>query len=321
MEPTTAKSRVTPKDFFLWLGVIIAVYGTAVSLITLFFEYINNVYPDPLAYSGDPYSGAVRFAMATLIVFTPAALALAYVIRKSIQAEPGKAEIWVRRWAIVLTLFIAALTIAIDLVTLINTFLGGEITMRFFLKVAVVLLVAGGIFMHFMAELKGYWFKYPKKAQLMAAAVGVLVVATIGAGFLIIGTPGQLRLARFDEQKVGDLQNIQYQVLNYYQQKQVLPENLAALADPLSGATIPSDPQSQSPYTYEVTGKLSFKLCATFNQESRDLSGKGGYEGRDIAVSYPSGMGIDENWKHGEGETCFTRTIDPERYPPYPKGL
>jgi hypothetical protein len=32
-------------------------------------------------------------------------------------------------------------------------------------------------------------------------------------------------------------------------------------------------------------------------------------------------MGIDENWQHEAGATCFTRTIDPERYPVFEKPL
>lgn len=313
-------AKVTPKDFFLWLGVIVAVYGGTISLITLLFEYINNLFPDPLAYYGDPYSSAVRFSMASVIVLIPLAIFLAYLIRKSIIAEPGKAQIWVRRWALVLTLFIAAATVAIDLITLINTFLGGEITTRFLLKVVVVLLVAGGIFLHFLADLRGYWLTHSKKAHLVAGSVLVLALLVVGSGFIVIGTPTDLRLYRFDEQKQSDLQNIQYQILNFYQQKERLPEALEDVQDPISSYMLPIDPQTNAPYRYEKTGTLSFKLCATFNKESRDLSGRGGYPEQDVA--YPTmGMGVEDNWKHGVGEVCFDRTIDPERYPAYPKPL
>ncbi len=68
MEPTTQPSKTGPKDFFLWLGVLVALYGGISLFITLIFEYANYLFPDPLAYTGDPYSGAVRFAMSGLIV-------------------------------------------------------------------------------------------------------------------------------------------------------------------------------------------------------------------------------------------------------------
>jgi hypothetical protein len=318
---TTASSKAGPKDFFLFAGAMIALYGSVVSFITLSFEYINRAFPDKLAGYADPYAGSVRFAMAALIVFAPLTLTLFRLIRSSIAADPERAGTWVRRWALVFTLFIAGLTIAIDLITLINAFLGGELTTRFLLKAAIVLLVAGAIFLHFLADLKGYWIQEVRKANMIGVAAGALALFAVVAGFLVIGTPGEMRMARYDAQKVGDLQTIQWQVVNYWQQKQELPATLSDLADPLSGMTIPVDPETAAPYRYEVTGANSFTLCATFNVESQDLSGQGSYPARDISMSYGFVGEMDQNWWHGAGETCFTRTIDPERYPPFPKTL
>ena len=141
---------------------------------------------------------------------------------------------------------------------------------------------------------------------------------TVAAGFFIIGTPGQARLYRFDEQKVQDLQNIQYQVVYYWQQKQKLPATLADLEDPISGFMVPVDAQTGQAYPYKPTGALSFQLCAVFNAETRVNYGA---NNRTMAVPAPIGgkPGVIDNWQHSVGETCFDRTIDPERYPPTPK--
>lgn len=318
--PPTA-SKTAPKDFFLWAGALIALYGSVIAFITLLFEYVNRAFPDPLAYAGDPYAGSVRFAMSTLLVLVPITIVLFRLIRGTIQQEPGKAGIWVRKWALVLTLFVAGVTIAIDLITLVNFFLMGETTARFLLKVAVVLLVAAGVFMHFLADLKGYWSAYPKRANLIGLGVGVVALLAIVAGFFIVGTPGEARLLRYDEQKVADLQTLQYHIINYYQQKQELPATLEDTLDPLS-SYMPNmiDPQTNAPYVYEVTGELSFSLCATFNLETKDYSGQGAYPARDIA--YPSvGGEANSTWKHEAGEVCFERTIDPDLYRPFPKAL
>lgn len=311
-------SKTTPRDFFFWAGLVIALIGSVASLTTLLFSYINFAFPDPLAYSGDPYGGSVRAAMAFVIVFIPTALILAHLIRKTIVNEPGKANIWVRRWALGLMLFLATLTILVDLVTLIMTFLGGEITVRFGLKVAVVLLIAVFVFLHFLADLKGYWLQNVKKAGLVSSAVLAMALVSVVAGFFIIGTPGEIRMLRFDEQKVSDLQGIQYQIVNYYQQKEELPADLTFLDDPISSFMTPMDPQSGATYRYAITGTLSFELCATFNKPTPDTRGQGAYPARDM--SYPS-MGIDDNWQHEAGDVCFTRTIDPERYPAFEKAL
>ncbi len=313
MEPT---AKTTPKDFFLWLGALVALYGSVTAFLTLVFQYINYAFPDPLAYSGDPYGSGTHVAMATLIVLVPLALVLFRIIRGTIQNEPGKAQIWVRRWALVLTLFVAGAAVAIDLITTLTTYLGGEISERFALKVAVVLLVALGIFLHFLADLKGYWVAHPKKGNAVGVGVAVLVLATIISGFFIIGTPEELRGLRYDAQKVSDLQNIQYQIIYYWQTKGELPANLAMVADPLSGSMIPVDPITGEAYGYTVDAALTFTLCSTFSAPTRDTAGQGSYPGRDIA--YTSwGPQPDENWKHPAGAHCYERTIDPERYAPF----
>jgi hypothetical protein len=309
--------KVTPKDFFLWAGAMVSLYGSVLAFITLVFSYINYAFPDQLSYyTMEAFSGGMRFQMATLIVLVPVMLILMRIIRKDIAADHSKGELWVRRWALFLTVFIAGAAVAGDLITLINYFLGGEVTMRFVLKVAVLLLVAGGVFLHFLADLRGYWLKQPDRARMVGWAAAVLVLITIVAGFFIMGTPGQVRLYRFDSQKVSDLQNIQWQVVNYWQQKEALPASLSELADPISGATIPTDPQSGEAYRYEVIGPQAFKLCAIFNMDSAENE-------RQASIARPSmyygGEVEGENWLHGVGETCFDRTIDPERYPPYNK--
>lgn len=315
-------SKTSPKDFFLWFGAIIALYGSISSFIALMFEYVNYAFPDKLAGYGDPYGGAVRFSMAALIVLVPTLVVLFRFIRASISAEPGKANVWVRRWAIVLTLFIATITILIDLITLINTFLGGEISVRFGLKVAIVLLVAIGVFLHFLADQKGYWIKQPQRANMVGIAVGLLTILSIVSGFFIIGTPQHVRMLRYDEQKVQDLQNIQNQVISFWTQKRAFPATLAETVDSLSGYSIPVDSQTGAAYRYQSTGTFTFTMCATFNEPTPVTAGQGAYPARDMA--YPSMGGVEETWQHGKGETCFTRTIDPDRYPtnvPAGKGI
>jgi hypothetical protein len=311
--------KVTPKDFFLWAGAMISLYGSVASFITLIFAYVNQAFPDVLeqtSYYQDPYSGGIRFAMASLIVLVPVTLILLRLIRNDITKDHGKADIWIRRWALFLTLFVAGASMVIDLITLINYFLGGELTTRFVLKIAVVLLVAATVFMHFLADFWGYWIQFPKRAQSVGLAAGVLVVLSIVSGFFIIGSPNAVRMMRLDSQKITDLQNIQYQVINYYQTKGRLPQSLAELADPLSGMTIPKDAQSGTDYGYRITTPpYSFEVCADFNVASLGVSPTQATDAMHIGQK-----GAEDNWQHSASQSCFERTLDPERYPVFPKG-
>ena len=315
------KPKVTPKDFFLWAGAMVTLYVSVFAFISLIFSYLNYAMPDALSYySGDPYSSGVSYEMASLIVLFPMFLVLMRLAHRDIERDPSRGEVWIRRWALYLALFVAGATIAGDLITLIMYFFNGDVTLRFGLKILVVLLVASGGFLHFLADLRGYWRANPSYSRTMGYVTGVLVLVTIVAGFFIVGTPWQARLYRYDEQKVSDLQNIQYQVVNYYQTKQKLPATLADLNDPLMGFQVPIDPQAGQAYEYATTGKLSFELCATFNAPARSPSSLSTRTVPIAAAPYGvKGEPMQDSWQHEVGRACFSRTIDPERFPPLTK--
>lgn len=315
-------AKATPKDFFLWAGAMVALYGGIIAFISLIFSYINYAMPDTALgyYYADAYS-SISYEMASLIVLAPLCLVLMRIIRREIAQDPSRAQVWVRRWALFLTLFIAGATIAIDLIVLLNTFLSGEeLSARFLLKALVVLLVAGGGFMHFIADLWGYWAKNPAYARYVAWAVGLLVAISIVSGFFIVGSPSQARQYRLDEQRVSDLQNIQSQLVAYWQSKQKLPANLNELNDPLSYFALPKDPTTGEDYGYRTTNapgaNPSFEICATFAAASRDATARDTAAPATVAVHKGGTM---DSWTHGAGQTCFERTIDPELYPPYAK--
>lgn len=321
------KLKITPKDFFLWVGAMVALYASAVAYVALMFDYLNYLLPDKLSYySGDPYSSGISNEMATLVVLFPMFLFLMRMIGGSIAADASRADIWVRRWALFLTLFVAAAAMAGGIITLLVYFFQGDVTLRFALKVATVLIVAAVAFASFRADLRGYWSTHPNHVRNARWLSFVLMLASIIAGFLIVGTPWQARLYRYDDQKVGDLQSLQYQVVNYWQSKEKLPATLADLRDPIGGFAVPVDPQTGAAYEYEAADAFSFKLCASFNAETQPYSAYNSRTAPKIAPAETpaSKSGAQQDsWRHGAGRVCFTRTIDPQLYPqlypPFPR--
>ncbi|MBV9349475.1 MAG: hypothetical protein JO026_01875 [Patescibacteria group bacterium] len=314
-----ATSRTGPKEFFLWLGTVLSFYVSVISLLNLFFNYINRAYPDALAGYGDPYSSSTRFSIAALVVLFPLFLVLMRLIRKDIAAHPEKRDLWVRKWALGFTLFIAGITMATDLVLLLNAYLNGEVTARFILKALVVFLVAGAAFLHFLADLWGYWASNLPRARAVAIAAATAVFATVLAGFFIIGTPQHARLVRFDDQKVSDLQSVQWFVVNYWQNKGKLPAALSDLNNPISGYRPPVDSQTGVQYGYQAIGKTSFVLCAVFNDETQPNSVRAFSQPVPASVPagefYPGKDLMSDTWEHTAGKNCFLRSIDPARYP------
>ncbi len=303
--------KVTPKDFFLWVGAIGALYLSVSSFATLLFEYIERLMSDAAVVGYDPYSGALRFAIASLIVIFPVYLVLTRMLNNEIRAEAAKSELWVRRWLIFLTIFVSGGALVIDLIVLINTFLGGnELTASFLLKVLTVLLLAGGVFYYYLSDIKGKWQREEKLSRNIGIVVAFAVLVSIISGFFIMGSPHAQRLLRYDKERINALQDIQWQITNYYRNKQALPETLEDLKDPLEGTYIDTDPETDAPYEYQKTGDLTFNICATFSLTTPELpksSHSNNWQKRELLKN-------KEHWEHKAVRTCFKRTIDKDKY-------
>ncbi len=300
----------SPKDFFLWLGAMIALYVSVGSFITLIFQYINVLFPDALVRGYDPYSGPIRFAIASLIIIFPVYLLITRMINQDLRRHHQKREYGFRKWLIYITLFVAGVSIIGDLVTLVNYFLNGDVTARFGLKVLTVLVVAGAVFAYYLADLRGRWEKEEGTAKSIGIGTGLIVLVSVIAGFFIIGSPMAARDARFDQERISDLQSIQWQVVSYWQSKAILPDTTDQLTDSIQGFVVPVDPKTHAVYEYQKTATTTFTLCAQFEQASD-------------ATQSTKPVGIDQNevWDHPAGQYCFTRTIDPDRYPPFNKTM
>jgi hypothetical protein len=286
------------------------------ALLTLLFQTINFALPDPLVNSGryvfSGYSGAIRWSIASLIIIFPIYLLLSWLLLKDLKGIPEKAGIWVRRWLLLLTLFIAGAAIAADLVVLINSFLGGlDVTLRFVLKVISVLIVSALVFCYYIWDLRREPFVPTKAPKVSAAVAAVIVTASIVYAFTVIGSPLKARQARFDEQRSSDLGSIQGQIVNYWQRKGELPAALADLEDPISGFHAPNDPESGNVYEYIKKSEKTFELCATFNLPRQTES-----KTKAIPSVSPVYYGDYSNfYDHFAGRVCFEKEIDPDLYP------
>jgi hypothetical protein len=310
MENNIIPKRNIPRDLFLHLLAVVTLYWSAISFVTLIWQFINKNFPDALSYYSDSYSlGLIRFSVSALIIVFPVFIIVSWYLNKIYRKETVVRESKIRKWLIYLTLFIASLVIIGDLVSIINTLLGGEITIRFILKSLSIIIVSGIIFGYYLDDVR---METPtSSAKYFAWITSVLVLAVIVGAFFIVGSPNSARLIQFDQQKISDLQNIQGQIVNYYQRKGVLPALLSDLTDPISGYSVPLDPQTKKSYEYNASdvAHLSFELCATFNKPSQITP----------QPMYAVPAGIGQNWDHVAGRVCFERTIDKQLYPPLMK--
>jgi hypothetical protein len=308
MENTQAHNTGSmPRDVFLYLLNIFTFYVSVISFITVFIQYINVLFPDPLNFYYTGITNAIRLCTSILVIAVPVYILTSWILGKDFKKNHEKRELKLRKWLLYFTLFISAVTVIIDLIIFVYNFFSGELTVRFLLKIIVVLFVAAAVFGYYIWDLKRKDKETSQIPKRLSWAVSFLVLASIVLGFFIIGTPKEQRARRFDEQRVTDLQMMQDQLINYWLQKEELPQDLSQLEDSISGFIVPKDPETAVSYEYNVINNLSFEFCAVFKTLSKDF---GSVPARPIFY----GDFYQQNWAHEVGRTCFQRTIDPDLY-------
>ncbi len=184
----------TAKNFALQLGSLVTLYVSLSALTVLLFNVITVQYPDATQgyWEYESATTGIRFGIALLIVFFPAYVVLTRFVNVIRRKEQG-AYLVLTKWLIYLSLVIGGGVILGDLVAVINSFLNGELTIRFMLKALVMLVVIGAAFTYYLFDARGYWQTHEKESKQYAAGAALIVVAALVLGFMHTETPAQVR--------------------------------------------------------------------------------------------------------------------------------
>lgn len=302
-ETQKTEGSFSPKHFFLQLGSLVSLYASVSLFLVLVYAVINKTVGDALYYSSD--ESAMRFAIAGLVVLFPIYVIISRVIGNMYRANPAHIGSNTKKWITSFTLFVTGAVLAGDLFAVIYAFLEGSTTASFILKALSVFVVLGTTFWYYLQDIKRTDYTNKKISQYYAYSATAALVVFVIVGFLYVGSPVSVTKEKNDAERINDLSSIQYSLTDYWQNTGKLPESLDTLKDPLSGRSIPVDPNGKA-YSYTKTGDTTFTLCAVFETESdKDDS-------MNSIARYPYN---EEFFAHGVGETCFERTIDTNIYP------
>ena len=142
-------------EVFLYLIMFTALYDSAFSLGAILFHLIDRAFPDLyMPYSWSDLGLYIRWHVASLLVMFPLFVYTFRLAARQIAENPSRRGSKPRKWLIYLTLFSAALALTCDVTTLVYNLLGGEITLRFIMKVLTVAVIGGGIFTFFLHDVR-----------------------------------------------------------------------------------------------------------------------------------------------------------------------
>ena len=139
----------------MYVVLFTTLYLSAYNLGSLLFEFINRAFPDAAEGQNIEYARmAIRWSVSSIVAAFPVFLYVTWLIARAVKEDPTKRASMIRRQLTYLTLFIAACALIGDFTTLIYNFLGGELTVRFALKVLTVAVIAGTGFGYYLSELR-----------------------------------------------------------------------------------------------------------------------------------------------------------------------
>ncbi len=280
---------LSAREAFLYLVMFASLYVWAIQLGSLLFDLVNHWLPDPAdaPWTRQWQGRSMRWAVASILIAFPLFLYVSRLLSREMADSPVQRLSVVRRWLTYMTLFLAAGVLVGDLITLVYNVLGGELTLRFLLKVLIVAALAGGVFWFYLRE------RFGRELAIVAA---VVVAAALVAAFLVMRSPSVERAVTLDQRRVQDLQRIGHAVDAWYRVHDALPADLAAVAKQ-PGSTVPTaDPGSGTTYEYLPGEGRDYRLCATFETDTAE-TGEGN--------RYPSPAAQD--WDHPAGYHCFAR--------------
>ena len=152
-----ARPYLSAREAFIYLVLFGTLYTSAYYLGSLIFDIINLTVPDPSQeseYYATYVQQSMRWSISSLIVAFPVFLYLSWMMERQVGRDPMKRASKVRRWLTYLTLFASACALIGDVTTLVYNTLGGELRIRFGLKIVTVALIAGTAFVYYLRDLR-----------------------------------------------------------------------------------------------------------------------------------------------------------------------
>lgn len=295
--PVHSRSIGGPREAFLHLLTFITLAVWCIAAGSLWFTMIGYWFPDPMERLYGDVMSQMAMDLASVLVAFPVFIVAMRRVWSELRAQPAQADSAIRRWLTYMALLLAAGTVIGDLVVFVAHLLRGSITAPFAAKVAVVLVLAGGVFWFYtgtvQAGIEGRAQRLVRYGKAGFIAAVCVVAITLVCAFARFGSPAAQRLSRADEQRSEDLKAIATMIRNRWvsakgPETPTLPKSITEL--PESASLRLADPVSGAPYLYVPAEGMRYRLCATFETDTRSL---------------PAGAHENRFRVHPAGEHCF----------------
>lgn len=143
-------------DSFQHILLFISLYVMATSIALIIHDFIDRFMPGiRTGYNfGYSSSGLLQGETAALIVSFPLFAFFFSIITKRTQANPATRNLRWRKFLIYLTLIITFIIVLANVISLVYSLLGGNVTLNFFLHFLDTITVSGVVFAYYLGQVK-----------------------------------------------------------------------------------------------------------------------------------------------------------------------
>jgi hypothetical protein len=261
-------SKNNAKFAFYYLLSLASLIFVAISVGLIIFGIINKSIVDPLSFNNyRNFQDQFKFAISALLIAAPAYYLTLSLIKKGLRKKEIETDSGIRRWLTYFILFVSSLIILGSFISLINSFLSGELTLRFILKAVAVLIISGLSFSYYLYDIKRDNPSKKTKFDVFFLIISLLiVVGSFVAVWFFVDSPKEARGERYDQAIERDMNNVEGLINNYYAKKGRLPESFSEIKEISNTTHI----QMLDEIDYKKTKEESYELCADFKTENLD---------------------------------------------------
>jgi len=305
-ENNNMNSKQNAKYAFYYLLSLVALIFMSLSVGMIVFSIIDKTIPDVLNSVVGNYDGQLKFAISAILIATPIFYLIINLIYRGLRKEELAKDSGIRRWLTYFTILVSALIILGVFISVINSFLAGDLTSQFILKALTVFIIAAIVFTFYFYDIRRE--EVIKKDKIMKIFLGVslvLVVAAFVASWFFVESPKTARQRRLDQAVVNNIYSLESAVNSYYDRYKKLPDNFEAILaekDIYLDPKVLVDPETKTPIVYQKLGDKDFQFCSTFRTDSAATNNQERVSYP--AVSYPAG-----SKEHAAGYQCLKGTL------------
>ncbi len=254
---------------FYYLLSLISLGAMALGIGIIIFEILDKVFVD---VSNSYFSmQALKTAFSTLIISAPIYYVCSHLLSKNIRKQELSLESSLRKWLIYLILLVTSIIMLVWLVSILNSFLNGEMTIKFILKALTALIISAMIFSYYLYNIRQKLVKKRDKIKsLFFIASLLLVVLALGLAIAHMESPQTTRDKKIDEKTLRDFDNINMNVNMYYNNNDELPESLQELKSDSNLNVYPNSAVSLEDIEYNKLSETEYEFCADFETSNLD---------------------------------------------------